>query len=722
MIKTPRSIAQAAKRRVRGKKAVVQRNRVRKEIKSGTPLRAEQEDRVLSRIQAVTGVNRLQAKTLVEQQDPALLGLVGEARLGAERIQGTTTDFVSVSFLELAQAAAGTVGRVIFRNGQPVGSGFMITKRLFLTNNHVIKNKNEAAKLLVEFNYELDINKRPKPVTRFELAPEKFLVTSTEDRLDFTVIAIGERIRGTGELFDFGYCPLLDTQDKHALSEVVNVIQHPEGDFKQVVLRENRIVSRLDTVLHYEADTSPGSSGSPVFNDQWEAIALHHWGEPYTETETYDGQPVKKDVNEGIRISAIVNALKKEGSRLSRNRTVLLDEILHSRFRHPSNVREQMIPSRPIIRPRPDISKQQFKREQENVITVQLPLKISVSVGDERGNLLGEQQRVLANASQNDFGFFREAITVDRDYSKRQGYKPDFLPGHHIGLPVLNGTQMAQAAQILNSAADENPYELKYQHFSIIVNRLRRMAFFTAVNINGATWIHIVRKTGRPREAEARERWFNDPRIDQEAQCEQSLYDGQQPRRVFDRGHLVRRQDPAWGSPDRAQIANADTFHFTNCTPMESIFNQQSKHWQGIENYVLDNAKAENERVSVFTGPIFKVDDPDYRSIKIPQRFWKIIVRVENDELLATALMADQSERIPRVPELLEEGFDDLSGVKEYQISIPEIERLTGLNFGTLRDFDTFQPGPERMRESIRPIKDFDDVHLDSTKRHSKRK
>jgi V8-like Glu-specific endopeptidase len=30
--------------------------------------------------------------------------------------------------------------------------------------------------------------------------------------------------------------------------------------------------------VHYRAPTEGGSSGSPVFNDQWEVIALHHKG------------------------------------------------------------------------------------------------------------------------------------------------------------------------------------------------------------------------------------------------------------------------------------------------------------------------------------------------------------------------------------------------------------------------------------------------------------
>ena len=40
------------------------------------------------------------------------------------------------------------------------------------------------------------------------------------------------------------------------------------------------------------------------------------------------------------------------------------------------------------------------------------------------------------------------------------------------------------------------------------------MAFFTAVNIDGSTWTNIDRKSGEPKEGEASEVWYEDPRID----------------------------------------------------------------------------------------------------------------------------------------------------------------------------------------------------------------
>ena len=44
----------------------------------------------------------------------------------------------------------------------------------------------------------------------------------------------------------------------------------------------------------------PGSSGSPVFNQKWQLVALHH------------ASSTKKEANEGIRIDVIIDAIKAE--------------------------------------------------------------------------------------------------------------------------------------------------------------------------------------------------------------------------------------------------------------------------------------------------------------------------------------------------------------------------------------------------------------------------
>lgn len=716
IVKVPERIAAAARSRM--KAATEQRERVMEAIRSGRPLDAEPDAaRKVNRFQAVTGVSRETARHLASGASPASLGLVGARRAGAERIQGETVDFVGVSFIDRARLAANAVGRIVFPDLRPQGSGFLISDRLLLTNNHVIPSHREARDFLVEFDYELDSDDQPRSLTRFVLEPDELFLTNDEDDLDFTIVAIGRRESGESELSGFGCCPLIATDDKHVLGEFINIVQHPEGDYKQVVLRENRVVTRLATVLHYMADTSPGSSGSPVFNDQWEVVALHHWGEPFREIQTPDGRRIKKDVNEGIRISAIVKALPGLTESLGRAQRELVETALRSARRQPSRASDEV---HEVHRPAsgeyelPPAARDRHGETGKVVIesrsgsTWQIPLEITIGLRGATPMKTELAQPFVASGSS------AEAVTIDRNYSNRRGYRPDFLKGYRIDLPGLGPAQKANAARKLKVTGSEDPYELKYQHFSVVMNVRRRMAFFTACNIDGTTWIDIDRDTGEPREAaEAREKWFDDPRIAPEEQCEQSLYDDQRPRRVFDRGHLVRRQDPAWGTASRAIRANADTFHFTNCTPQESVFNQTAEYWQGIERWILeDSAVADRERVSVFTGPVFSEDDPPYRYVHVPMAFWKIVAYVRDGELRATALLASQKERIKRLPEAVAEDLGDVTAVEEWQTSVREIERLTGLDFGILREHDTLQGGGGEARKTRRRLKSFDDIRL----------
>jgi endonuclease G len=720
-MKIPEHIVAAARERVR--RTTPDRQRVLEAIRAGRPLEAEpDEERKCSRFRRVAGVSAEDAARLARGESAAALGLPRERRTAAERIQGTTVDFVGVSFLERARRAASAVARVVSPDFRPRGSGFLVSDRLFLTNNHVIPSADAARDSVVEFDYEVGIDGLPREVSRFRLAPDRCFVTRAEDDLDFTLVALGSRISGPGTPAAFGCCPLVATDDRHVLGEFVNLVQHPEGDYKQVVLRENRLVTRLSTVLHYMADTLPGSSGSPVFNDQWEVIALHHWGEPFQEVELPDGRRVQKDVNEGIRISALARTVRTMLDGLTPDTRALLDDALRLPDRPDAGEVRPPVIDRPQTgdREQGESGRGRAVVRADGTVVWTVPIEIAIRVGD---TVAGPGGTVASGAdvgtdTAGEPAPGPEAVKIDRNYANRRGYDRTFLPGHRVDLPRLGPGLEGLAARKKRVTAGDDPFELRYQHFSVVMHRQRRLAFFTAGNIDGATWVDIDRDSGQPREAaEAAEVWYADPRLDAEAQCDQSLYDRQRPRRLFDRGHLVRRQDPAWGSRRRAARANADTFHFTNCTPQESRFNQTKEFWQGIERWILeDSAVADRERVTVFTGPVLGDADPPYRYVRVPTAFWKIVAYVRDGELRATALLASQADRIRRLPEGAErmaEDLDDVSAVEEFQTSVGEIEALTGLDFGPLRAHDTLvRRGGGEAASARRRLRAFDDIAL----------
>ena len=125
---------------------------------------------------------------------------------------------------------------------------------------------------------------------------------------------------GTRELKDFGFLRLDPSVGKVLRGEPLNIIQHPDGAPKRVALRQNRFTALLERFMHYETDTMPGSSGSPVFNDQWQVVCLHHSGVPLRDSQGNiltkdnrvwdedrdDPELIKWIGNEGVRISRIV--------------------------------------------------------------------------------------------------------------------------------------------------------------------------------------------------------------------------------------------------------------------------------------------------------------------------------------------------------------------------------------------------------------------------------
>jgi V8-like Glu-specific endopeptidase len=202
----------------------------------------------------------------------------------------------SISWIELGVRAAKSVCRVLIQTstGIKYGTGFLIGPRLVITNNHVIASEDEARNAKIEFNYQLSIDSSPEPTVRYDLDPDTFFHTSPVSELDFSVIAVKPNTE-LPPLAIWGTLTL--NADAAPLAhELVMAIQHPNGQVKQVVLNSSSVVQYKSPMLHYSSDTMPGSSGSPIFNDLWQVIAIHHSSGPVV-----GGLPT----NEGIIMSAI---------------------------------------------------------------------------------------------------------------------------------------------------------------------------------------------------------------------------------------------------------------------------------------------------------------------------------------------------------------------------------------------------------------------------------
>ncbi|MFF9055445.1 trypsin-like serine peptidase [Streptomyces erythrochromogenes] len=235
-----------------------------------------------------------------------------------ERVIGLTKDLQPWSFLPRGARAAATVARIsILRGGleRPHGTGFLVSPRLLLTNHHVLPDEATARRCFLEFNAQVTIDNAPDAAIRFTLDPDTFF---TADRhLDYALVAVVPAADGALAGEKFGWNRLSIQQGKLVQNEPVNVIGHPMGRLKEIALRDNALVQRLDDFLHYRTDTEPGNSGSPVFNDQWEVVALHHMGVPNTDAQ---GRILRKDGQlwrSGIDSDDTVDYVSNEGARTS---------------------------------------------------------------------------------------------------------------------------------------------------------------------------------------------------------------------------------------------------------------------------------------------------------------------------------------------------------------------------------------------------------------------
>jgi len=249
---------------------------------------------------------------------------VDASQLAVDRLL-TGTDELNINYLERGMIAADAVGRVEVRNGESevVGcaTGFMISPRLLLTNNHVLPSADDAAQSWVHFRHEFDaFGNAVKPFV-FAFDPSAFFFTDTD--LDVTIVAIAPETPDRRQrVARFGWLRLSASADTVLPGEWLSIVHHPGNNPKQVVLRQNLLMRRGDSELWYGTETAWGSSGAPIFNDSWQVVAVHRGGTPARDRAghilTVDGAPWTDGSDEarvvwcaglGTRTSAIVQCL-----------------------------------------------------------------------------------------------------------------------------------------------------------------------------------------------------------------------------------------------------------------------------------------------------------------------------------------------------------------------------------------------------------------------------
>ena len=233
-------------------------------------------------------------------------------------------------------------------------------------------------------------------------------------------------------------------------------------------------------------------------------------------------------------------------------------------------------------------------RQARELGRIVLPLRITIAVD------LDDQKLTVAATESADV---EETESVrapfrDMDYSARKGYDAHFLndPRQEALLAPVEVAmpESADASTLAKTSAGSDI--LHYENFSIRMHAQRRLALVTASNVTKAPELKrpepgrdYTRRGLSGLGENDQELWFTDPRLDASFQIPDVFFT--KDRKAFDKGHIVRRDDVAWGKTyDDLRRANGDSYHVTNRSPQVAGFKrsaQGKENWGDLENCVL---------------------------------------------------------------------------------------------------------------------------------------
>jgi len=615
-------------------------------------------------------------------------------------------DAVYSNFVDLLCEAKRKVGRIVVKRGAEhlgYATGFMISPNLLITNWHVFPDKDSVDDSVVQFDYELDMEGNPKVPITFKLDAKKFFYAF--QALDYCLLGVEVNdITNAHTINEMGFIYLDPTIGKlgNLGEEVLNIVHHPGGEHKQLSIRENTFTKITATTIWYKSDTAQGSSGAPVFNDQWQLVGLHHSGIPLKNEK---GEYLDKDDNvipieDGKIDESRVSWLANEGIRIS----VIRKHLIATFPSEPLvgqvlNQTPQIIDSHPRHDHSVKAEKNKTAQQVSNDIEISIPSTLLERQGSLSFNITTNQ--IIPDKMDDDIQLqFSgaedvseiETLKLERsiDYAMCRGYQSDFLgDDYRVPIPKPHRSIKKYIAKLKGST---RATILRYYKYSVIFHELRRMPLISAINVDGD-------EDKRQDHTKRRDQWIRDSRLDYEIQLNDKYY----KKSGFDRGHMSRREDANWGETPADAKRNADlTCMHTNACPQVPAINRSNKKgvWGSLEKVILEKGAIKVEgktgRISVFSGPIFKASDPVYKGVQIPMSFYKIVLWLNDEKVLrATGFKLSQRELVGDI-DFEDIGIDRNLAFKSYQCSIESLQMVCSIDFSDLIECDTFQHDYDR--------------------------
>lgn len=210
---------------------------------------------------------------------------------------------------------AEAVAKIVDRNGNGHGTGFLLRgsdvheslgeRWVLVTNAHVIsEDLEEQAGSPGSLSPDDVLVRFEASESEEELEVDEILFTSRRNELDCTIVTLQSEVTLENPIRVAKRLPRVDSKTR------VYVIGHPRGGGLSFSLDDNLLLDHQKPKVHYRAPTEGGSSGSPVFNENWDLIALHHAGG--MEMTKLNGKPGTYPANEGLAFKSILGAVKEQ--------------------------------------------------------------------------------------------------------------------------------------------------------------------------------------------------------------------------------------------------------------------------------------------------------------------------------------------------------------------------------------------------------------------------
>ncbi len=254
-------------------------------------------------------------ETVQQDLEALVFGRQRDNRLAYAFAEGALRTARSVTRLSVPRIING-----FLQPGVGYGTGWLIAPGVVITNHHVIENRDlrggeapaiaedfkvQAESVEAWFDYYREIGGDPKKCRGAQLL-------ASNRQLDYAVIQLTE----ADKVADRKALPVVPQPPTLMRGARMNLVQHSRGGALQYAIRNNFFVRLGDApqFIRYQTDSEPGASGSPVCNDIWQVVGLHHAStavpQEQVPQEVIDGQPVAVTIlNEAIAIHSVLNDL-----------------------------------------------------------------------------------------------------------------------------------------------------------------------------------------------------------------------------------------------------------------------------------------------------------------------------------------------------------------------------------------------------------------------------